>query len=96
MQGNKQSYRQWMQLIAPAVPLDLVPQISGRSRAEVMQDIQSQRMPVQTFRAQDGRVFRMVRLKDLVTQEYGKITLKGMARAMESLMDQPAANRRAA
>lgn len=43
-------------------------------------------LPVQTFRAENGRVFRMVRLHDI--QVYGKnpLTLERVARAVAGML----------
>ena len=68
------------------MPLALVPKLLGIPAEKVTQAIRRRVLPVHTFRAENGRVFRMVRLRDF--QVYGKnpLTLEGMARAVAAML----------
>jgi len=95
--GTRQmSYRQWMSEIAPAVPLNLVHRVLNLQPEEVAHDASTGKLPVQTFRAGDGRVFQMVRLQDAMTYRRSPLTIKGMARAVEAMINEDAPSRRAA
>lgn len=59
------SYRRWVERLGDSVPLRWAPAAIGSTPAEIGEAIRERRLYVHVFRAQDGRVFRRVRLADL-------------------------------
>jgi len=92
------SYRQWMREISPAIPLNMVHRVLHVTAEEVNHDAMAGKLPIQTFRASDGRVFQMVRLGDAVAYKRSPLTLRGMAKAVDAMINQDdvATRRRAA
>ena len=56
---------QWRQRLGDAVALEQAPQQSGLTSMQVLRAVKSGKVPLHTFRAADGRVFRMVKTRDL-------------------------------
>lgn len=86
MSTHRTTYKQWYANLGETVLLTLVPELLGIPAEKVTQAIRRRELSVHTFRAENDRVFRMVRLRDL--QVYGKnpLTLEGMARAVAAML----------
>jgi hypothetical protein len=88
MATQRMSYQQWREKLGQVVPLALVPELLRVDAAEVRAAIRRCDLAVHTFRADDGRVFRLVRLRDL--QHVGRnrlLTMQGMVRALRTMTD---------
>ncbi|MBI1336457.1 MAG: hypothetical protein GC164_05790 [Phycisphaera sp.] len=82
--------KQWRQRLGETIPLGLAPDALRLSVRDVRRAIHARELPVYTFHATDGRVFRVVRVRDVLMFRRNPLTLKRMTRAMESLLKQPA------
>ncbi|MEM6260072.1 MAG: hypothetical protein AAGI37_17495 [Planctomycetota bacterium] len=56
---------QWRRRLGEAVALEEAPKLSGLSSMQVLRAVKTGKVPLHTFRAADGRVFRMVKTRDL-------------------------------
>jgi len=56
---------QWRRRLGDAVELEQAPRHSGMSSMQVLRAVKTGKVPLHTFRAADGRVFRMVKTRDL-------------------------------
>ena len=56
---------QWRNRLGEAVSLEQAPKQSGLSSMQVLRAVKTGKVPLHTFRAADGRVFRMVKTRDL-------------------------------
>ena len=56
---------QWRSRLGDAVALEQAPRQSGMSSMQVLRAVKTGKVPLHTFRAADGRVFRMVKTRDL-------------------------------
>lgn len=79
--------RQWATLLGDAIPLADIVEETGLPAIELARAIRRGRIVVREFRAHDGRVFRMVRRKDLerYAAQRPRITLEGMQRAFAKM-----------
>ena len=86
MATHRTTYKQWYAKLGDAVPVGLVPELLKIPQEQVIRAIHDGELTVHTFRSDNGRVYRMVRLRDI--QIYGKnpLTLQGMTRAVASMM----------
>lgn len=86
MAEQRMSFKRWYADLGEPVPLDLVPEVLGISRQEVIQAVKAGRLRVFTFRADNGKVYCMIRRLDL--QIYGNkpLTQRGIATAFRRLM----------
>ena len=81
--------RQWMTSLGDAIPLADAPQASGLPALELARGIRRGELAVREFRAEDGRVFRMIRKADLdkFAEARPRITLEGMKHAFRHLAE---------
>jgi len=56
---------QWRSRLGEAVALEQAPKQSGLTSMQVLRAVKTGKVPLHTFRAADGRVFRMVKTRDL-------------------------------
>ena len=56
---------QWRSRLGDAVALEQAPRLTGMSSMQVLKAVKTGKVPLHTFRASDGRVFRMVKTRDL-------------------------------
>jgi hypothetical protein len=91
MSVQRLSYRKWRQPLGEVMPIAFVPQVMNVSRDEVAGAVARGELPVFTFRGDDGRVFRMVRISDVQRFNRNPLTMTGMVRALDRLMRQPSA-----
>ena len=56
---------QWRQRLGDAIALEQAPRQSGLTSMQVLRAVKTGKVPLHTFRATDGRVFRMVKTRDL-------------------------------
>lgn len=56
---------QWRQRLGDAVALEQAPRQFGLTSMQMLRAVKSGKVPLHTFRAADGRVFRMVKTRDL-------------------------------
>ena len=94
MPSHRLTYRQWREPLGEVMPLAFVPQVTEMTRNDVARAVGRGEMPVHTFRGDNGRVYRMVRLVDVQRLQANPLTLKGMARAFDRMMRQPQATTR--
>lgn len=59
---------QWRSKLGDAVALEQAPRQTGLTSMQVLRAVKTGKVPLHTFRAADGRVFRMVKTRDL--QQY--------------------------
>ena len=90
----RMSLSQWRQRLGDAVPLEEAPKTLGMPSMQVLRAVNSGKVPLHTFRAADGRVFRMVKTRDLdryKDQAGAKpvITMEGMKAAFKEMAEQP-------
>ncbi|MAE65445.1 MAG: hypothetical protein CMJ18_14335 [Phycisphaeraceae bacterium] len=88
MATRKLTLKQWCAALGAVVPLDLVPMLLGVSAGEIGRSVRRGALRVFTFRADNGRVFRMVRRVDLDRYRRrapGRITSADFARAFNQL-----------
>ena len=90
---------QWRQRLGDAVALEQAPQQSGLTSMQVLRAVKTGKVPLHTFRAADGRVFRMVKTRDLqayqardtvsapepATPPQPQITMEGMKAAFREM-----------
>ena len=93
MAGKQQTFQQWYSQLGEAMPLGLVPRVLKTTPEQVAGYVRRGALPVHTFRASDGRVLRYVRLRDVFLLGKNPLTLRGMARALQMMAEQPAASR---
>lgn len=84
---------QWIESLGDAVPLEDCPRVLKMSPITVRHAVQQGELRVSTFRAVDGRVFRMVRRSDLVLYKKHQhtrpaLSLEGMGRALNRWIEQ--------
>lgn len=56
---------QWRSKLGEAVALEQAPRQSGLTSMQVLRAVKTGKVPLHTFRAADGRIFRMVKTSDL-------------------------------
>lgn len=56
---------QWRSKLGEAVALEHAPKQTGLTSMQVLRAVKTGKVPLHTFRAADGRVFRMVKTRDL-------------------------------
>lgn len=83
---------QWRQRLGDAVALEEAPSKLGMPSMQVLRAVNAGKVPLHTFRAADGRVFRMVKTRDLQAyqaQQAAKpvITMDGMKAAFKEIAE---------
>ena len=84
---------QWRQRLGDAVALEEAPKQLGMASMQVLRAVNTGKVPLHTFRAADGRVFRMVRTRDLEqykalpTAAQPTITIDGMKAAFRQMTE---------
>ena len=89
---------QWRSRLGDAVALEQAPKQTGLTSMQVLRAVKTGKVPLHTFRAADGRVFRMIKTRDLQAyQAQGgdahlptptlkpKITIDGMKAALREM-----------
>ena len=90
---------QWRSKLGDAVALEQAPKQTGLTSMQVLRAVKTGKVPLHTFRAADGRVFRMVKTRDLQqyqsqapppaaelpTQPEPQITMEGMKAAFREM-----------
>ncbi|MBX2850149.1 MAG: hypothetical protein KTR15_00220 [Phycisphaeraceae bacterium] len=56
---------QWRQRLGDAVSLEQAPKQFGLTSMQMLRAVKTGKVPLHTFRAADGRTFRMVKTRDL-------------------------------
>ena len=56
---------QWRRRLGDAISLEQAPTQTGLTSMQVLRAVKSGKVPLHTFKASDGRVFRMVKTRDL-------------------------------
>jgi hypothetical protein len=90
MAGYVMSFGQWKRRMGAAVPLRQIPQELGLTPRQVGALVKRGSLPVHTFKAPGGVVFRMVRQSDLemVRASLKPPTLTDLAAAFETMVAQ--------
>lgn len=86
------TFRQWHATLREPVHADFVPEMLGISVKEFLQASRDGVLPMRTFRAEDGRVFRMVEMPYI--RLYGRnplLTREQVLRGFARLINQRAA-----
>ncbi|MCE9589182.1 MAG: hypothetical protein K8S99_01515 [Planctomycetes bacterium] len=89
MQTRSMTFRQWYASLREPVHADFVPEILEISREEFLRAVRDGRLPIRTFRAGDGRVFRLI--ESPYIRLYNRnplLTHEQMLRGFARLMDQ--------
>lgn len=95
----KMTMGQWRSKLGDAVALEQAPKQFGLTSMQVLRAVKTGKVPLHTFRASDGRVFRMVKTRDLQqyqsqgtapaaaepTQPEPQITMAGMKAAFREM-----------
>lgn len=87
------SMKQWKQALGQALPLEQVPTTLDMPSMQVLKAVNDGQLRLHTFRATDGRVFRMVRTRDLeayqqrLNEPRPQITMEGMKRAFREMAE---------
>ncbi|MEM1353865.1 MAG: hypothetical protein AAGC44_01685 [Planctomycetota bacterium] len=88
------SMKQWKMQLGQALPLEEVPAAVDQPSMQVLKAVNDGRLRTHAFRAVDGRVFRMVRTRDLeayqqrLVEPAPQITMEGMKRAFSEMVDE--------
>lgn len=56
---------QWRSRLGDVVALEQAPKQTGLTSMQVLRAVKTGKVPLHTFRAADGRVFRMIKTRDL-------------------------------
>ena len=83
---QRMSFKRWHAQTGQPVPLDLVPQLLQVSPAKVRRAVAAGELRVLTFRADNGKVYRMVPRADLHLYGKNPLTIKRLAIAMQKLI----------
>ena len=89
----RMSMKQWKQSLGESLPLERVPDALEMPSMQVLKAVNDGRLKLHTFRAVDGRVFRMVRTRDLsayrerLDQPKPQVTMDGMKRAFRAMTE---------
>ncbi|MFI4859258.1 MAG: hypothetical protein ACIAXF_01115 [Phycisphaerales bacterium JB063] len=79
--------RQWKQALGEHIALEQVPRETGLPSMQIIRAVNQGELRMHTFRASDGRVFRVVRRSDLqayrdrLANPLPEVTMEGMKRA---------------
>ncbi len=97
MPAKQMTFREWYQSLGDAMPLPVAAEALGCSQLELIDRIRAGQLKLHTFKAQDGRVFRMVRTSDLFApvnepaaekpEPKPQISLASMAKALQAMID---------
>ncbi|MEM6553302.1 MAG: hypothetical protein AAF750_14390 [Planctomycetota bacterium] len=92
MASQRMTYGQWRASLGDAVELERVPKLLGMPPMLVASAVKAGRLRVSTFRAGDGRAFRMVRRSDVLAFRDGVqakplITMEGLRRAFQTMAE---------
>lgn len=68
------------------MPVALVPQLLNNLQKQLAGAIRHGELPVYAYRADNGRVFRMVRLRDIRLYRNNPLTMRDMARTLTAMM----------
>jgi hypothetical protein len=90
MATQRMTLGQWQEKLGDAMSIYMVPEALNLEPHEVGRLVQKGHLPLHTFRADDDRVYRMVRKRDV---KIVKVTLRPtavqyMARALHTIMQQ--------
>jgi hypothetical protein len=77
---------QWRSRLGDAVELEHAPRTFGLTSMQVLRAVKTGKVPLHTFKASDGRVFRMIKTRDL--QAYQS---QNAAAVQQALPTKPAA-----
>lgn len=88
----KMTLGQWRAQLGDAVPVDLAPGQLGIHAMQLLKGINTGKVPLHTFRAGDGRVFRMVKTRDVIAYRDSAgakpvITMEGMKAAFKEMAE---------
>ncbi len=86
MAKQRMRFRDWYQKLGEPVPLGLVPQLLDIPRDEVKRAVKDGQLRVFTFRAETGRVYRMVPRIDLKYYGRNPLTQLQLAAAFRRLL----------
>lgn len=88
----KMTLGQWRQKLGEAVSLEDAPKQTGMPSMQLLRAVNTGKVPLHTFRAADGRVFRMVKTRDIEAYRsrvpQPVITLDGMKAAFKEMAEQ--------
>ncbi|XAM00583.1 hypothetical protein OT109_04165 [Phycisphaeraceae bacterium D3-23] len=85
--------RQWKEALGEHVALEQVPRELGLPSMQVIRAVNQGELRMHTFRASDGRVFRAVRVRDLLAYRERlahpapEVTMEGMKRAFAEMAE---------
>jgi len=88
----KISMGQWRAKLGEAVTLEEAPTKTGMPSMQILKAVRTGRVPLHTFRAADGRVFRMIRTRDIEAYRaqlaaQPVITIEGMKAAFKEMAE---------
>ena len=86
MAAEKTSFKQWYRQVDEPVPLHFVPDLLKVSRAQVARAVKAGKLRVLTFRADNGKVYRMVPRLDLKLYGKNPLTQQHVSQAMRRLL----------
>lgn len=91
MAGRQMSFRRWREQLGEAITIEEAASAFRLTLPEIGAAARRGRLPVYAFRAQDGRVFRLIRVDDLLNYQQRRarlaegLSLEGMRRAFEAM-----------
>ena len=93
---QRMTFKQWQEKLGKSMSIQVVPDALNLQPHEVGRLIKQGHLPLHTFRADDGRVYRMVRSRDvrMLAMVLRPPAIRDMARALHTLMnDKPTETR---
>lgn len=84
---------QWRQQLGDAVHLEEAPRKLGLPSMQLLRGVNTGKVPLHTFRAADGRIFRMVKTRDVQAYRNSDaaakpvITMEGMKAAFKEMAE---------
>jgi hypothetical protein len=86
MAAEKLNFKHWYHQADEPVPLHFVPELLNISRTQVARAVKDGKLRVLTFRADNGKVYRMVPRLDLKLYGKNPLTQQGLSHAMRRLL----------
>lgn len=88
----KMTLGQWKATLGDAIQLELAPGKCGIHPMQLVKGINAGKVKLHTFRGSDGRVFRMVKIKDVIAYRDSAgakpvITMEGMKAAFKEMAE---------
>ena len=80
------TFKQWFDELDDPVPLQHVGRLLEMDQPELLREVRAGRLPVHRFKADDGRVWRVVKLSDLMLYRINPLDKKQLMRAAAAVV----------